>query len=121
MVQGFGNVGSHCARLLGKLGASLVAVGDYRGYIHNPEGLNPHRLSEHVANTGSVVEYRGAQEITRDDFFGVECDIFVPAALELEIGVDEANALSCKLVAEGANGPTYPEAETILQERGIFP
>jgi len=118
-VQGFGNVGSHCARLLCKLGASLVAAGDYRGYIHNPEGLNPHRLAEHVASTGSVVEYQGAQAITRDEFFQVECDIFVPAALELEVGEKEAKALTCKLVAEGANGPTYPEAERILHERGI--
>jgi glutamate dehydrogenase (NAD(P)+) len=119
IVQGFGNVGSHAARLLCKLGASLVAVGDYRGYIHNAEGINPHRLAEHVGATGSVVEYGGAASISREDFFGVECDIFVPAALELEIGVAEAKSLRCKLVAEGANGPTYPEAEEILLNRGI--
>jgi len=118
-VQGFGNVGSYCAHLLHKLGAALVGVGDYRGYIHNPEGINPHRLSEHVAATGSVVEYRGAESATREEFFGLDCDIFVPAALELELGVEEAKALKCKIVAEGANGPTYPEAEEILLDRGI--
>jgi glutamate dehydrogenase (NAD(P)+) len=118
-VQGFGNVGSHCARLLSKLGAALVGVGDYRGYIHNPEGINPRRLMEHVQRTGSVIEYRGAQEISRAQFFEIDCDIFVPAALELEIGPTEAKALRCKLVAEGANGPTYPEAERIMLERGI--
>src|SRR5262249_14811593 len=119
IVQGFGNVGSHAARILAKTGATLLAVGDYRGYIGNPEGINPHKLSEHVGKTGSVVEYRGAKEITREEFVAMDCDIFVPAALELEIGPEEAKLLKCKLIVEGANGPTYPEAEEILAERGI--
>jgi glutamate dehydrogenase (NAD(P)+) len=119
MVQGFGNVGSNTARILAKTGAVLLAAGDYRGYIANPEGINPHKLAEHVAATGSVVEYRGAKAISREEFFASECDIFVPAALELEIGVDEAKLLKCKLIVEGANGPTYPEAEDVLFERGI--
>jgi glutamate dehydrogenase (NAD(P)+) len=118
-VQGYGNVGSHTAKILSKLGVSLVAAGDYKGYIYNPEGLNPHKLAEYVSRTGSVVEYRHGKPISRDDFFAVECDLFVPAALELEIGEKEARALKCKCVAEGANGPTYPEAEAILLERGI--
>ena len=117
-VQGFGNVGSHTARILAKLGATLVATGDYKGYITNPEGLNPHKLSEHVAATGSVIDYRGGKAITRDEFFQVEADIYVPAALELELGVPEAKALRAKLVVEGANGPTYPEAEQILLDKG---
>ena len=118
-VQGFGNVGSHTARLLQKMGAALVGVGDWKGYISNPEGLNAHKLGEHVAKTGSVVDYRNAQPISRDDFFALETDIFVPAALELEIGEAEAKLLKCKMIAEGANGPTYPEAEKILESRGI--
>jgi glutamate dehydrogenase (NAD(P)+) len=118
-VQGFGNVGSCSARILSKMGATLVGVGDYKGYLANPEGLNPFKLMEHCKKTGSVVGYRGGRSISRDEFFGLDCDIFVPAALELEIGVPEAKALKCKLVAEGANGPTYPEAEQILLERGI--
>jgi glutamate dehydrogenase (NAD(P)+) len=119
IIQGFGNVGSHTARILAKLGTSLVAVGDYKGYVANPEGLNPHKLAEHVQATGSVVGYKHARAITRDEFFAMECDIFVPAALELEIGVKEAQALRCKVIAEGANGPTMLEAEPILAERGI--
>src|SRR5262245_25394099 len=71
MVQGFGNVGSHTARILAKTGATLIATGDYRGYIANPEGLNPHKLAEHVAHTGSVVEYRGAKPISRQEFFAL--------------------------------------------------
>jgi glutamate dehydrogenase (NAD(P)+) len=119
IVQGFGNVGSFCSRLLSKLGAVMVGVGDYKGYISNPEGMNPHKLGEWVTKTGSVAEYRGAQSITRDEFFGLEADIFIPAALELEIGPKEAQALQVKMVAEGANGPTHPDGEAILLDRGI--
>lgn len=119
IVQGFGNVGSHTAKILAKMGATLVATGDYKGYIANPEGLNPHKLAEHVAATGSVEGYKHSKPISRDEFFAMEADVFVPAALELEIGEKEAKALRCKVIAEGANGPTYPEAEAILQERGI--
>jgi glutamate dehydrogenase (NAD(P)+) len=118
-VQGFGNVGMHAAKILAKLGASLVAVGDYKGYITNPEGINTHKLAEHVAQTGSVEGYKHSKPITREEFFSVETDIFIPAALELEIGEKEARALKCKVIAEGANGPTYPEAEAILLDRGV--
>ena len=118
-VQGFGNVGSRAALLLSKLGGVLVGVGDHGGYIANPEGINPHKLLSHVGKTGSVFEYRGGKAIPREEFFGLETDIFIPAALELELGPIEAKALTCKLVAEGANGPTHPEAEAILQERNI--
>jgi len=119
IVQGFGNVGSHAAKLLSKMGAVMVGVGDYKGYLANTEGMNPHKLAEYVARTGSVADYRGGTAITREQFFGIECDIFVPAALELEIGPQEAETLRCKLVAEGANGPTYPKAEEILLKRGV--
>lgn len=118
-VQGFGNVGSFAAKILSKRGAVLVGVGDYKGYLANSEGINAHKLSEYVAKTGSVADYRGGTAITRDQFFQLECDIFVPAALELEIGPSEAEMLKCKVVAEGANGPTYPKAEEILVKRGI--
>ncbi len=119
IIQGFGNVGSFTARLLSQKGAVIVGVGDAGGYIANPEGLNPHKLSEHVQKTGSVAGYRGASKITRDEFFGLEADIFVPAALELEVGIAEAKALKVKMMVEGANGPTYPEAEELLLAKGV--
>lgn len=119
-IQGFGNVGSFTGKILSKLGVSLVATGDYKGYISNPEGLNPHKLAEHVKRTGSVVDYKHGKPISREEFFATECDILVPAALELEIGEKEALAIKAKVIAEGANGPTYPEADSILNDRGIL-
>jgi len=115
----FGNVGTYTARLLSQKGAVIVGVGDAGGYIANSEGINPHKLSEHVAKTRTVAGYRGAAKITREEFFGLEADIFVPAALELELGLKEAKALKAKVVVEGANGPTYPEAEEYLIEKGV--
>jgi glutamate dehydrogenase (NAD(P)+) len=118
-VQGSGNVGSNTARLLSKLGATLVAVSDHTGCMANPEGLNPHRLSDYVHEHGAIEAYPGGRPITREEFFSVKADIFVPAALELQIGVEEAKKLQCRVVAEGANFPTHPEADAILRERGI--
>ena len=118
-VQGFGNVGSFAAKILSRMGATLVATGDFKGYIANPEGMNPYKLSEHVTATGSIEGYRGARPIGRDEFFAIECDLMIPAALELEIGEKEARAIKARLVIEGANGPTNTEADTILHERGI--
>ncbi len=119
IIQGFGNVGSYTARLLSQKGAVVVGVGDVGGYLANPEGINPHKLGEHVAKTGSVGGYRGATKITREEFFALEADIFVPAALELELGLAEAKSLKVKMVVEGANGPTYPEAEEHLLGKGV--
>jgi glutamate dehydrogenase (NAD(P)+) len=119
IIQGFGNVGSYAARLLSQKGAVIIGVGDAGGYIANPEGINPHKLGEHVHKTGTVAGYKGAQKIERAEFFALDAHIFVPAALELEIGVAEAKALKVKLVVEGANGPTYPEAEDIMLGKGI--
>jgi len=118
-VQGFGNVGSNTAKILARTGASMSAVGDWKGYISNGEGINPFKLSEYVGRTGSVVGYPGTHTITREQFFGSEVDIMVPAALELEIGPSEAKVMRCKLVVEGANGPTDPRAEPVLLAKGI--
>jgi glutamate dehydrogenase (NAD(P)+) len=118
-VQGFGNVGSYTALILAKLGVSTVAVGDHTGYLYNPEGFNAHKLQEHVAKNGSIQGYPGGKPITREEFFKTKSDIFAPCALENQIGEEEARVLDCKLIAEGANGPTTPEGEKILLDKGI--
>jgi glutamate dehydrogenase (NAD(P)+) len=118
-VQGFGNVGSHTAVILSRFGASTIAVGDHTGYMYNPEGFNPHKLQEHVKKNRSIAGYPGGKAISREEFFRIKADIFIPAALENQIGIDEAQALQVRLVAEGANGPTTPEGERILLDRGI--
>jgi len=118
-VQGFGNVGSNAAKILARTGASLTAVGDWKGYVANGDGINPYKLTEYVNKTGSVVGYPGTRPITRAEFFATAADIFIPAALELEIEIEEAKALAVKLIVEGANGPTETAAEPILREKGI--
>jgi glutamate dehydrogenase (NAD(P)+) len=119
IIQGFGNVGSFTGVLLSKLGVSLVAVGDHTGYLYNPEGFNPHKLQDYVQANGSVAGYPNGKLISREEFFATKADIFVPAALENQIGASEANLLNVKLVAEGANGPCNPEGERVLAERNI--
>lgn len=119
IIQGFGNVGSHAALLLNKLGVSTEAVGDHSGYLHNPEGFNPHKLAEYVRKNGSIAGYPAGREISREEFFQIKADIFIPAALENQVGEEEARALDVKLVAEGANGPLNPAGERILEDRGI--
>jgi glutamate dehydrogenase (NAD(P)+) len=119
IVQGFGNVGSNAAVLLASHGVSLAAVGDHTGYLYNPEGFNVHRLKQYVQKNGSIAGYANGQAISRDEFFAVQADLFVPAALENQIGPAEAEALQVRLVAEGANGPCTPEGEAVLTRRGI--
>src|SRR3569623_2069099 len=101
-VQGFGIVGSNASKIVARTGAALGATGDWKGYIFNGDGINPFKLSEHVSRTGTVVGYPGARSITREEFFATAVDIFLPAALELELGIPEAKALNCKLIVEGA-------------------
>ncbi len=118
-VQGYGNVGSNTARILSRLGVTLTTVGDHTGYFKNPEGFNPHKLADHVKKKRGLAGYPGAKAISREEFFAAEVDIFVPAALELQIGKDEAKEMTCKVVVEGANGPTDIEGEQALLAKGI--
>ena len=118
-IQGFGKVGSHLAIALSRLGAMIVAVGDHSGYWANPEGFNPYKLSEHCRRSGAIDGYGAGEAITREEFFATPCEVFVPAAVELQIGSEEAKSLQCRVVVEAANGPTDLEGERILIERGI--
>jgi glutamate dehydrogenase (NAD(P)+) len=118
-VQGYGNVGSNTARILSRMGVTLTAVGDHTGYYKNPEGFNPHKLADHVKRHKSLDGYPGGKKISREEFFAAEVDIFVPAALELQIGADEAKEIRAKVVVEGANGPTDNDGDRVLAERGV--
>ena len=119
-VQGFGNAGSVAAKLLhDEQGAKIVAVSDTRGGIHNPDGFNPHAVEEHKAKTGSVVGFPGTSPITNEELLEVKADVLIPAALENQITKKVAEKVQAKIVAEAANGPTLPEADTVLYERKV--
>jgi glutamate dehydrogenase (NAD(P)+) len=118
-VQGFGNVGSHTSSILTKLGSILVAVQDHTGAIYNAEGIYTRKLADWVLEHGGVAGYPGAEAVSADDFWAAKCDICIPAALELQITKEVAEKLDCKLVVEGANGPTTLEGEKVLADKGI--
>jgi glutamate dehydrogenase (NAD(P)+) len=101
------------------LGVSLVAVGDHTGYLYTSEGFNTHRLQVYVEEHGSIAGYPNGERISREDFFKVNADIFVPAALENQVHEAEAEALQVRVIAEGANGPLSPQGEAILEQRGV--
>jgi glutamate dehydrogenase (NAD(P)+) len=119
IIQGFGNVGSFSAIFLDRLGVKVVAVGDHTGYLANPEGFDVADLFAYNKAKGSVAGYEKGKTIERDAFFGTAADIFIPAALENQIGAKEAGLLKVSVISEGANGPTNPEGDAVLAEKGI--
>ncbi|MBL8885368.1 MAG: glutamate dehydrogenase [Phycisphaerales bacterium] len=120
-VQGFGKVGSWAARVLKDKGAKLLAVQDATGAIKSDaaEGLDADALADHVKKTGGVVGFPGAQAISKETFYATRADVFIPAALENQVTAETARVLNVRLVAEGANGPTTPEGDSVLRERRI--
>ncbi len=116
---GFGTTGANTAMLLAKLGVSTVAVADQTGYLINEEGINAHKLHEHVQRTGGIAGYPGARRVRHDEFYSLRTDIFLPAALPQQVGLGEADLLEARLVVEGAQGPLTPDAENALIARGI--
>jgi glutamate dehydrogenase (NAD(P)+) len=119
-IQGFGNVGSISAALLAQIGARIVAVADWKGGIYNPKGLDIPKLLEHVSRHQTVEGFSGGEPITNDRLFALDVDILIPAALENQITIENAPAIRAKVVVEGANGPTTPEAHKHLYARGVF-
>ncbi len=119
-VQGFGNVGGTTARLFADAGAKIVAVQDQTGAIERADGLDVRALLAHVAECGGVAGFPAAQSFETDEFWAYPCDILVPAALEGQITVANANAIKARMIIEGANGPTTPAADDILGERGVL-
>jgi len=119
-IQGYGNAGSIAATLLAAEGAKIVAVSDSQGGIHNPAGLDPAKVGAWKREHGTVVGYRGSDEVTNQEILEVDCDILVPAALENQITRHNAPRIQAGVVAEAANGPTTPDADEILYDRGVF-
>jgi len=119
-VQGFGNVGWNAAKIVHDWGAKVIAVSDSMGGIHNPNGLNPYDVYEHKLKTGSVVGYKDSKKITNEEVLETKCDILIPAALENQINKTNADKVQAKIVAEGANGPTTPDADAVLCEKGTL-
>ncbi len=120
VVQGFGNVGGIGAQLLQELGCTIIAVSDSRGGIYNPKGLDAEDVMRHKAETRTVVGYPGTDKITNEELLELDCEVLVPAALENEITQENADRIKARVIAEGANGPTTPEADAILFHKGIF-
>jgi glutamate dehydrogenase/leucine dehydrogenase len=119
-IQGFGNAGSIAARLLDAKGAKIIACSDSGGGILNKDGLDVYKVIEHKKKTGSVAGFEGTEKLESKQVLEVECDVLIPAALENQILEDNAGNIKTKIVAEAANGPTVPEADKILYEKGIF-
>jgi glutamate dehydrogenase (NAD(P)+) len=120
IIQGFGNVGSWTARLLKSYGAKLIAVEDASGAIHNSKGIDPDELLRYAGDNQNVItNYSGAEGIDHNTFMSTKADIFIPAALENQITKETAPLLNVRLVVEGANGPTAPEGDEILQEKDV--
>ncbi len=119
-VQGFGNVGFHAAKLLNEIGCKIIAVSDSKGAIYNAKGIDPIKVLEYKNETGSVIGYKDSTNMTNEELLELKCDVLVPSALENQITVTNAGKIRAKIVAEGANGPTTPEADEILYRNGVF-
>lgn len=118
-VQGFGNVGSVAAELFAAAGARIVAVQDHTGTIYAPDGLDPVALQAHAKRHGGLAGFPSSENLDPEAFWDVPCEILIPAALEGQLTPARAARLSARLVLEGANGPTLPEADDVLVDRGI--
>ncbi|MGD0894900.1 MAG: Glu/Leu/Phe/Val dehydrogenase [Acidimicrobiales bacterium] len=119
VVQGYGKVGAPLVFLLSSLGVRVVAVADVGGAIHNPGGIDPAALAEHFARVGTVAGFPDADVIDPGSLFSIGCELAIPAALEGVITADVAASFGGKVLVEAANGPTTPEADPILEERGV--
>ena len=119
-VQGFGNAGSNAARLISELGTKVVAVSDSQGGIFSSKGLDIDAVNQHKRETGSVIGFAGAEDISNEDLLTIDCDVLIPAALENVLTEKNAAGVKAKIIAEAANGPTTPEADEILEKNKVF-
>ena len=119
-IQGFGNVGSWTARAMHERGAKVVAVSDVSGAVYDERGLDPRHLKHYAEETGTVVGYPRADSLTNEELLELKVDVLVPAALEGQITKENADKINARVIAEGANGPTTPEADRILEDKGVL-
>ncbi len=119
-VQGFGNVGSISAELLARIGARIVAITDWKGGVYNEKGLDLAQLTDYVKQHKTVAGFTGAAPLSNDELFALDVDVLIPAALENQITMENAPGIKARVVVEGANGPTTPDAHRHLHERGVF-
>jgi glutamate dehydrogenase (NAD(P)+) len=119
-VQGFGNVGSVSADLLAKIGAKIVAVTDWKGGVYNDKGLDVTKMIDYARQHKSIDGFPGGEPLENDKLFSLDVDVLIPAALENQITMENAPKIGAKIIAEGANGPTTPDAHKYLHEHGVF-
>ena len=120
VVQGFGNVGLHLSRFLVEDGAKVVGLSDSSGGIHNPNGIDVAAAIAHKRETGALVGLRGTEEVTNDELVLLECELLAPCALEQVITSENAHKVQAKIICEGANGPVTPDADEILEDKGVL-
>jgi glutamate dehydrogenase (NAD(P)+) len=119
-VQGFGNVGSFLAKFLAEDGATVIAISDSRGGLYNPRGIDIQAAIAHKRETGALAGFKGADEITNEELLVLDCDVLAPCALEQVITEENAAQVKAKMIVEGANGPITPQADLILEEKGVL-
>jgi glutamate dehydrogenase (NAD(P)+) len=120
-IQGFGNVGSVSADLLAQVGAKIVAVTDWKGGVYNERGLDIAKLRDYAAEHDKTVDaFPGGDRLSNDKLWGLDLDVLIPAALENQITMENAASIKAKIITEGANGPTTPDAHSYLHGRGVF-
>jgi glutamate dehydrogenase (NAD(P)+) len=119
VIQGFGNVGGMAAQLMAARGFRIVAIVEYDGAVYNPHGLDIDSLMRHRAETGSIVDFPGGENMDKREAMFLDCDVLLPAATENVITSENAARLRCKIVCEGANGPTTAVADEILADKKI--
>jgi glutamate dehydrogenase (NAD(P)+) len=120
VVQGFGNVGRNAAIALAECGTRIIGVSDVSGGLYNPQGLSLPAVIEHVEQTGYLKDFPDADAVSNEELLELECDILLPCALQNQITGENAGRIRCRILAEGANGPTTLEADQVLEQRGVF-
>ncbi len=120
VIQGFGNVGGMAAKLMRALGFKIVCIVEYNGAIYNPHGLDIAELQRHKKETGSIVGFAGGEDMDKAEAMFLECDVLIPAATENVIHSGNADKVRCKILCEGANGPTTPLADLVLADKKVF-